>query len=206
MKHPVRYFLALAALLIAVSAWFIHCHSESPLAIAPVPPPPESLALQTNTDSQEVFRRAFWREPAPNDKILHAERREWVSEENGVRVWQWFLAVEPAPELVTWLREQNPFNLAKSSQTTPIASRGGIPAWFPATAELNKFEVQQASTGGLTLLYDATQNRLYATDTGHGFAIVYQKVSAPAPNAVPLEDRPQLSRADGPKRTLGTPR
>ena len=63
------------------------------------PPPEENVTLRTNDDPQEVFQRAFWRRPTADERILHAERREWVSEEDGVRRWQWFLAVEPSGAL-----------------------------------------------------------------------------------------------------------
>ena len=41
---------------------------------------------------EEVFKRAFWRRPSAEDRILQAERHEWHDAE-GVSRWQWFLIV-----------------------------------------------------------------------------------------------------------------
>ena len=61
----------------------------------------------------KVFRRAFWRTPAAEDRILHAERREWADDE-GVARWDWFLEVEPSAELRNWLQQDNPFALVST--------------------------------------------------------------------------------------------
>ncbi|MFT5191293.1 MAG: hypothetical protein ACI9DF_006049 [Verrucomicrobiales bacterium] len=46
----------------------------------------------------EVFQRAFWKRPTSEDKILHAERREWTGDDGQLQ-WHWFLVVELSPEL-----------------------------------------------------------------------------------------------------------
>jgi len=142
-------------------------------------PVEEKLTLQTSADAAEVFRRAFWREPAPEDRILHAERREWVSEEDGVRRWQWFLAVKAGVDLDQWLREQNPFSLVKRERPSPSAADAVRPAWFPAGGDLAGFEVQQAADGGMVLIFDPTTKTLFATDVGHGFAASAHGAGAP---------------------------
>jgi hypothetical protein len=40
-------------------------------------------------EAEEVFKRAFWRRPSAEDRILKAERHEWHDAE-GVSRWQWF--------------------------------------------------------------------------------------------------------------------
>jgi hypothetical protein len=139
------------------------------------PPPTEhpeapGTTLQTTGDAQEIFRRAFWREPSTADQILHAERREWISETDGVRRWQWFLCVKPGPELAEWLRTENPFltlPIDPSTYQPPATS----PDWF-AAASTQTAEIHRNSDSGLTLLFDPKNNLLHATDAGHGFRVV----------------------------------
>ena len=50
---------------------------------------------------EEVFKRAFWRRPSAEDRILQAERHEWHDAE-GVSRWQWFLIVDPSPALLQY--------------------------------------------------------------------------------------------------------
>src|SRR4051794_12896768 len=103
MKRLVLFAIVFAGLAVGI---YLVAPVSTPLpeqVILPAATPaPEEGTLQTNLDAVEVFRRAFWRDPAAADHILHAERREWVSEENGVRRWQWFIAVEPGLDLATW--------------------------------------------------------------------------------------------------------
>jgi hypothetical protein len=132
------------------------------------PPDLPDLTLQTTREKAEIFRRAFWRDPTPDDQILHAERREWLNEKDSVRQWQWFIAIKPGPALTTWLREQNPFSLAKS-ETARLQTRSSVPSWFPKNP--GDHEVHQSPTGGMTLVFDHKRNLLYATDTGHGFTL-----------------------------------
>jgi hypothetical protein len=170
---------------------------EPIVVIAPASPTPapEMTELRTNQDGEEVFRRAFWREPAANDRILHAERREWVSEKDGVRRWQWFIAVEPGPEFAAWLREQNPFGLQSGAADRGKNSETVNPGWFPAVATLRDGELRQTADGGMTVITKG--GVIYATDVGHGFAVATRSAPAPAnrPAALPLEaHRPLRAR------------
>ena len=96
--------------------------------------------LHANAVAPEVFRRAFWRDPSPEDRIPHAERREWISDNDNVRRWQWFLAVERGSVLTTRLRTGNPFNLARIATVLP-ATALGTPSWFPVVplSQVSKF-------------------------------------------------------------------
>jgi hypothetical protein len=117
----------------------------------------------TNGNATEVFQRAFWRRPSPTDKILHAERREWTGD-GGVKKWQWFIVVEPSPELVKHLREENAFGLTAASSVGKIENP---PVWFTPPAGADIF---QAPNGNLRLVFSKSQPLLYATDLGEGFA------------------------------------
>ena len=115
------------------------------------------------SDPVKIFRRAFWRSPVPEDRILHAERREWA-DSDGLKKWQWFIAVEPSPGLLKYLQADNSFGLvalaAKPDFTDP-------PAWFVfGPAEV---DVLAAPRGSLRLIFSKTRNLVYATDSGSGF-------------------------------------
>jgi hypothetical protein len=132
-------------------------------------PAERGTSLQITQEPAEVFRRAFWRDPSAADQILHAERREWVSENDGVRRWQWFLAIQPGTELTDWLQRENPF------QTGPVEAAAyqpppSSPAWFPTAAVLSRCKIQRQGENGMTLIFDPGDGRLYATDSGHGFS------------------------------------
>ncbi len=183
-----RLLLITAALTVLAIAGFLLAPTPHPTAqmesvVPAIAVPQENLALRTSDDAVEVFRRAFWRDPTQEDQILHAERREWASEENGVRRWQWFLAVQPSAAFSTWLRESNPFHLAKVDRSALAVIRSS-PTWFPATTDLARCEIQQTATGGMTVLFDPTTNTLYATDAGRGFAASRQAQVAAQPAPV----------------------
>ena len=144
----------------------------------PEQPPEEKITLHTNEDATEVFRRAFWRDPTAEDHILHAERHEWAGKENGVRRWQWFIAVQPGPALVAWLRESNPFNLLKVDRVRSFEGFGPTPGWFPTPGDLAGCEIQQSAGKGMTIIFNAEKNLIYATDDGSGFAAVQALASA----------------------------
>jgi hypothetical protein len=171
----MRPVVLLAILPVGLAAWLLY-RSLAPPAAAPVtvisPPAvhPEApgAALQTNADAVEVFRRAFWREPAPADRILHAERREWVSETDGVRRWQWFLALEPGPELLDWLVAKNSFGLLATADGPAPGAWDGAPAWFPRFPPAGATVMRNAE-GSLWLVHDRSRNLLHATDAGGGF-------------------------------------
>ena len=158
-----RLLVATAVALLAVAAYFLAKprKPEPPPAAKitmPMPVPPTA----TITNQVEVFKRAFWRPPAPGDKILHAERREW-SDEAGVKKWQWFIAVEPSAELLKYVREDNAFGLAPTKAETIDKD---APAWFAFKSD----EVDVlGSRGRLRLIFSKSGNTLYATDSGGGF-------------------------------------
>ncbi|MES2568918.1 MAG: hypothetical protein V4710_02555, partial [Verrucomicrobiota bacterium] len=146
-------------------------------------------ALKTVTEEREVFQRAFWRRPASDDRIVHAERREW-SDAQGVTRWQWFLAVEPGAALLQWLAE-DPFSLSKTAEPHLPAGGATPPEWFPR--ELGAFAAEQKGSGEFLLLRDRNKNLLFATDAGFGFK-AGAKVAAPGlPDPAPRESRPSQS-------------
>lgn len=160
----------LSVLALATSAYF-------GFRTASVPPagPQEPVILRgaappttTNADPEEVFKRALWRRPAPDDKILHAERREWTEGSGkGTDHWQWFLGIEPGAALKTWLREQNPFSVQPVASTSVPAIKGA-PEWFPS--DYAAFIVQAGgSQGNLVFLISRKGNTIYATCSGTGF-------------------------------------
>lgn len=175
MKRRILLAAAVVALL-AAACWFLRPKPDSPLVTMPppiAPPEEENLTLRTIDDPQEVFQRAFWRRPTADDRILHAERREWVSVEDGVRRWQWFLAVEPGAALDQWLREENAFGLAKVTNATPFDGFAPLPSWFPKKEKLARYEIHQAAGQRMKLIFDPAKDVLYAADAGHGFAVAH---------------------------------
>jgi hypothetical protein len=139
---------------------------------------PEAVPAATQTDERqrvtreeaEVFRRAFWRHATEHEQIHHAERREWIDEDaESVHRWQWFIALTPGAELLEALSSGAIFELHRPADPRPWATLAPPPEWFPLAASV-RHVVQQAPSGGLTLLYDPQSNRLHATDEGHGFA------------------------------------
>ena len=175
---------AFAAILVAAAgaaAW-LATRGQSPPPVAAAEPAslhPGHMVL--SGEAGDVFRRAFWRRPAPEDKILHAERREWTEDANaGISRWQWFLAVEPGPELVKWLRGDNAFGL----RPAVAVEAPRPPAWFPRdTRDFTIFAGR--SPGGLTLLFSPDNRTLYATAAGKGFAPGAPEPSKPAIATVP---------------------
>lgn len=159
------YFAHAAVFLVGAAAIVFWPESETP----PAPPPAASTALAagmnltTATDPTLVFQKAFWRRPASNDKILHAERREW-STDGGVQKWQWFIAVSPSPQLLDHL-ETNPFSLAATHSTGEIENP---PGWFPKSSA--GFRIYQNAEGRFTLIHSTDGKHLYATDSGSGFS------------------------------------
>ena len=172
---PVILIAALAA-----TAWFFFRAQKS----TPTPETTTSETLEKSFPPELVFRRAFWRRPAPEDRILHADRREW-SDAQGVTRWQAFLAVEPGPALREWLAT-NPFSLAK----VPALS-GEIPnppAWFPKNFE--GLTLQQAPIGNMAMLTAAGGSPVYFTDHGKGFARPTETPTPAKPAPVPANRLP----------------
>jgi len=155
-----------------VTAWFAIKKTSAPLEVVEYGTQTASLEpglhLETNRNAEAVFQRAFWRAPTPEDEILHAERREWVSDDDGVRRWQWFLAVKPGQTLNDWLRQENPF-LTSAIDPGDYQPPTSSPSWFPSPAILARSEIQRHGANGITLIFDTHENHLYATDSGGGF-------------------------------------
>jgi len=152
--------------LLAVIGWLAWRAVDAgrPAAVDSVPiswkGAPPTLTL---TDAEEIFKKAFWRRPAPADQIQHAERHEW-RDADGLERWQWFLVVSASPELIKYLRDDNAFGLVPAS-AAPVVSEA--PAWFRFKPE--DVAVLQASHAGLRLMFSKSDNTLYATDSGRGF-------------------------------------
>jgi len=133
--------------------------SEAGTSVAEDSEPP----TKTVTDTVEIFKRAFWRRPAPEDEILHAERQEW-SDAEGLQRWRWFLVVKASPALVKSLREENAFGLLPSESVPPP---GDAPGWFAFQPE--NFELLQSPDRSMHLFFSISDNTLYATAAGRGF-------------------------------------
>jgi hypothetical protein len=137
--------------------------------IAP-PAKPDANGLALERDNTAVFQRAFWRRPASDDRILHAERRDWMDASSGVEKWQWFIAVQPSAAFREWLIKDNPFELVAVAPAEAPAEISSPPAWFPPAAELARFARYRNREGRYLVYHDVTTNRLCATDAGGGFA------------------------------------
>lgn len=137
---------------------------------------------KTVTDTVEIFKRAFWRRPAPEDEILHAERQEW-SDAEGLQRWRWFLVVKASPALVKNLREENAFGLLPSE---PVPPPGDAPGWFAFPA--GDFELLQSPDRSMHLFFSKSDNTLYATAAGRGFTRGAPEAPPPA-QAAPTTGR-----------------
>jgi hypothetical protein len=157
----------LCVLTVAVLAGLIVFLTRTPPPVVPSDTSPTT----TLSDPVAVFQRAFWKRPAADDKILHAERREWQK-------WQWFLVVEPSPALVKHLREDNAFSLVPAATAPAVRD---APAWF--TFQPAEVEVRQAAHGNLRMFFGKTKRLLYATDAGDGFLPGAPEPAKPAPRA-----------------------
>jgi hypothetical protein len=160
--------------------------SQRPDAALPVPAP-EVVAVevdppdlnQTKAEAEEIFRRAFWQPPGAADKILHAERREWVDAAD-VKKWRWFLEVEASPELRKYLQKANAFGLSPAQEVAGVEK---APAWFVYPA--SGVDFLKSRRGQMTLCFSKSGNRLFATDAGSGF-----RPGAPEPTIAPDSGRP----------------
>lgn len=161
-----RFLLPAAGVLLAIG--IIVFITQKPPKPPEVPQSPsDQLVLNTSTDPTLVFQKAFWRRPDSNDKILHAERREWSEQGKDVREWQWFLAVQPSPGLSEWL-QTNPFSLSPSNEPIKYNEAAPKPDWFPS--DFSGFEILKAPQGRLVMIFSAEKNLLFAMDSGAGFA------------------------------------
>lgn len=132
-------------------------------------PPSEETAPEPVivSDPVTVYTKAFWRRPTSQDKILHAERREWLDTSGNLASWQWFLVVEPSPQTLDWLAS-NPFLLQPAPASQIMPGPDAAPDWFSAEA-LGDSPLQDA-TGHHVIALSGDGKRLYATDSGNGFA------------------------------------
>jgi len=136
--------------------------------------PPSALAPST-WSPEEIYRRAFWRQPTARDRIIHAERRVTASADGEqVERWQWFIQLQPDPALLETLRNPESFSLlvlapGVAPRPWPLIATPA-PAWFPSASASPEFEILQAPSAGLTVLYRARDTTLFATDSGSGFA------------------------------------
>ena len=168
--------LLLSVLSVATAA-VLATRKSAPPAIDPATLHEGTLA--TGWQPHEVFEKALRRRPAADDRIVHAERREWTKDAAaGISRWQWFLEIEPGAALKSWLHGQNPFSVLPAGPDV-LTKVAGPPAWFPG--ELEDFEIfAGGSTGRLVLLYSRDGKTICATSSGEGFA-----PAAPQPAAVP---------------------
>jgi len=161
-----RRLLLLAAAALALLFCFIFAPSRLRDS-KPHLPPAADPSVRLDLAPAEIFRRAFWRQPTPADRIVHAERREWKDAADAVQRWQWFLQVEPGPALLAALRDPAVFGLAPVA--APRREPSALPAWFPAAPRAGD-EILQSPAGGLTIFYREADHMLFATDSGRGFA------------------------------------
>lgn len=181
-------FIAAALGLAGLAYFLVPRHNAAPAtAVSQRPPSPAAVKIEP----AEVFRRAFWQLPGAGDKILHAERREWA-DADGVKKWQWFLVVEPSPELVKYLREDNAFGLLPARTHPEIAD---APSWFAIRSE--EVDVLQAPQGNLRLFFSKTKRLLHATSNGTGFRPGAPEPAKPAPAPQPTSGR--IPRTPPPK-------
>jgi hypothetical protein len=139
----------------------------------------------------KIFQRAFWASPTGDDRILHAERREWSNAE-GTQKWQWFLVVKPSPTLIKRLRDDNAFGLTAAPSAADIAN---APQWFAFDA--SESVVMKSPVSNMQLIFSKDGKSLHATDSGLGFrpgapepAKPAPPPSAPAPGRLPMTPPP----------------
>lgn len=170
-----RITISLLTLAVAGGAlWMFKNRTEKSPSSFETYLPPSTPPDTTLSDPKEVFQRAFWKRPTPADKILHAERREW-KDQDAVSRWQWFLEVEPSPEIVRHLREDNAFRL---SQATSATLPSETPAWF--LRDTTGSQILTSRDGGMQLIFTADDTKIFAMGSGGGF-IAGAPEQAPAP-------------------------
>lgn len=138
---------------------------------------------QIENDPVKIFQRAFWASPTNEDRILHAERREW-SDADGLEKWEWFLVVEPSPALLKRLRDDNAFGLFPAASATVI---GHAPDWF--RFDVDKVSVMKSPHSKLQLIFSKGDHALYATDSGLGFRPGAPEPIKTTPQQVPVPGR-----------------
>jgi hypothetical protein len=121
---------------------------------------PPTLTL---TGAEEIFKKAFWRRPDADDKIVNAVRYEW-SDAGGLQRWQWFLVVKASPGLIRYLRDDNAFGLAAA---TPARLGEDVPRWF--RHDPKNVERLQSPQSAMKLMFSKSDSTIYATASGRGF-------------------------------------
>jgi hypothetical protein len=162
----MRSSIVIASLIgMGALLWFglIPSSQEEETPIAQIEKRKEEPPTNVHTDGVDIFQKAFWRRLDSEDRILHAERREWA-DADGVRKWQWFLEIEPSPGLVKHLRESHHLALTPTSSAEIPAN---APAWFSFLP--NEMDTLQRSGGSLQLCFNREGSVLYATESGVGF-------------------------------------
>lgn len=180
-------FTLLSALLVAFVGWRIGAPQHPEVIRGGASTPRRSpLPNITVRDPAEVFQKAFWKRPAAEDQILHAERREW-RDGAGISKWQWFVSVKPSGALVDHLITNNAFGLVASGGGAQVPATD-LPPWFPKEAAAGA-KTFSGATGTFILVWDKEHNLLHATDSGGGFrpgapqpARPVASPSAPAPS------------------------
>lgn len=193
-----RLIPSLAIVLLAVAIIGYRWIAGAPEAasgpiLVPVPAVAPQGELKATTDTEAIFKRAFWRRPGKGDLIRNAVLSEWLDEGAEVSRWQWFIEIEPSPGLNQWLRQDNPFALIRSEARQLPAGAAAAPAWFPRSAQ--GLEIHQSGDGGMSLLFCEDRNVLYATGSGYGFA---KGAAAPARTVVSVESGGRLPRTPPP--------
>lgn len=173
----VRFVTIIGLSLVIAAVVLLRMEERETEVDVPVSPP--LRPTYTEKDAAEVFKRAFWKRPTENDKILHAVRREWADAE-GIQKWQWFIAVEPSDQLAGYLK-QNPFRLNSPKGKTMLPTEA--PEWFPKSGR--DFEVQRRSNGEMIIMIEKESGRLYAFGQGFGFA-----EGGETPEASPVGNEP----------------
>jgi hypothetical protein len=140
-------------------------------------------------DPTEIFQKAFWKRPTADDKIHHAERREW-SDSEGVQRWQWFIVVEPSAALLKHLREDNAFSLTPAASFLTTAE---APPWFKLSP--GEFELLHDPHGNMRLYFSKSRPLLLATDSGGGFYPAVTPTEKPVPTGQQPTGRIPLSPA-----------
>lgn len=126
--------------------------------VQPADPP-----SRRSEDGLQVFQRAFWRSPTEGDRILNAERREWM-EGDEVEKWQWYIELIASPKLLIYLRDENAFGLVA---TNNFPSIDHAPSWFvPRNGEV---DLLHSPEGDMFVMFSKDGERLYATGFGKGF-------------------------------------
>lgn len=137
---------------------------------SPAIPLPEGQRLQDNWPPEEVFRRAFWRHPQADDRIVDAVRYE-RSDDDGVNRWAWFIKLHPGPQLLRDLRVPETFGLIAVESPRPwLPDDLSPPDWYLASTGDSHVQVFQHPSQALTLIYRPAENLLLASDHGEGFA------------------------------------